>query len=1022
MQKFALDDIIILTNDWYVNMVNVKPIGLRILFKETAKILLLVAFLVLLPPVLRALDPKTPIDKYIHHTWSTRDGLPQNTIHSIIQDSKGYVWLATDRGVVRFDGSSFRTFNSGNVEAIKNNSVTSLLLDRDGGLWMGTYGGGITYFKDREFRNYSTAEGLDNHFINAIAQDGRGNIWFGTTGDGVIRFDGKSFTSITDADGLSYNIVTSLFVGSRGKLWVGTEKGLNVIKDGRVAVYRKDHGLASDNIQSIFEDNNRYLWIGTTEGVSRIRNRLTDLLHARFVTFGSEDGLAGSLVKSITQDRSGSIWLATNGGLNRLQEPLPASFRKRRSPGNIMVKKNIILEVERYTSKDGLSGNALTMLFEDKWGNLWVGTSGGGLNMFREGKFSSYTEEDGLSGNSIRAIFEDAYNTLWVGTSGSGLNRYKDGEFTTFTEEDGLSSNYVDSIYGDSSGALWVGTSNGLNRFKNGTFQVFTTREGLSNNSVRAILEDRSGSLWVGTFGGGLNCFKDDKFTVLDTGNGLSNNFVQAISEDKYGNIWVGTNRGIDCFDPKTGWFRRFFDAPGIPGSMVLDIYSDYHGVVWIATNNEGLIRYHEGGFTQFKADEGFGSHVIYRILEDNRQNLWLSSNQGIFSVSRMRLNSYARDYIRSQRLGETGPPGGWERYIHWRHFQEDDGMKTSVCTGGFQPAGWKTTNGMIMFPTIKGIVVMDLRRPPLVVQREAIPAGRSSGEEKGIPYMTVVREQPVLIEKVVADGVSLDPRKRFTLPARTERVEFFFTAIHYGEGRDVLFRYRLEEYDKQWITSSSRKSVAYLDLPSGSYEFQVMARPGEGSWSYGEDSCRFSKRYHFHQTFWFYFWVTVGLGLLFWGIPVIREMRARTQSELHVEFKPVSEKEKYKGSSLTSQRSKLYLDRLMALMNDEKPYLDPELSLMKLSRMIGITKEDLSQVINEQLGKNFKNFINAFRVEEAKKKLLDPREEQYVLLKIAFDVGFNSKSVFNSSFKKVTGMSPSEFRRKQNRLRKRPE
>lgn len=982
--------------------------------RKNVLLLLFAGLLVFLPPHLRALDPKTPIDKYIHHTWSTRDGLPQNTIHSIIQDTKGYVWLATDRGVVRFDGSSFRTFSSGNVEEIKNNSVTSLLLDRDGGVWMGTYGGGITYYKDRKFKNYSTAEGLRNHFINAIAQDKQGDIWFGTTGDGVIRFDGNSFSSITDADGLSYNIVTSLFVGSRGKLWVGTEKGLNVIKDGRVAVYRQSHGLASDNIQSIFEDNNRDLWIGTTEGVSRIRNRLTDLLHARFVNFSSEDGLAGNLVKGIAQDRSGSIWLATNGGLNRLQEPLPASFRKRRSPGNIIVKKNVILEVERFTAKDGLSGNSLTMLFEDKRGNLWVGTSGGGLNMFREGKFTSYTEEDGLSGNSTRAIFEDVYNTIWVGTSGKGLNRYKDGKFTAFSEKDGLSSNYVDSITGDSSGNLWVGTANGLNRFKDGQFQVYTTNDGLSNNSVRAILEDSSGNLWAGTFGGGLNRFKDGKFTVLNTGNGLSDNFVQAISEDIYGNIWVGTNRGIDCIDPKTGWFRRFFDAPGVPKGMVLDIYCDYQGVVWIATNNEGLIRYHEGVFTQFKADEGFGSHVIYRILEDNRQNLWLSSNQGIFSVSRLRLNTYARENARSRRLGEPAAAGNWERYIHWRHFQEDDGMTTSVCTGGFQPAGWKTTNGTILFPTIKGIAVMDLRRPPFIVQREVIPTRGGGEEEKGIPYMTVVREQPVLIEKVVADGVTLDPRKKFTLPARTERVEFFFTAIHYGEGTDILFRYRLQEYDKQWITSSSRKSVAYLDLPSGDYEFLVMARPGEGSWSYGEDSCRFSKRYRFHQTFWFYFWVTVGLGLLFWGIPILRDKRAKKQPELYVEFKPVSEQEKYKGSSLTSQRSKLYLDRLMALMADEKPHLDPELSLLKLSRMIGITKEDLSQVINEQLGKNFKNFVNQYRVEEAKKKLLDPREEQYVLLKIAFDVGFNSKSVFNSSFKKVTGVSPSEFRKRE--------
>jgi ligand-binding sensor domain-containing protein/AraC-like DNA-binding protein len=967
-------------------------------------ILLLISILLVFSSGIRALDPHTAPNKYILHKWTTRDGLPQNTIYSIVQDRKGYLWLGTDRGIVRFDGLNFSTFNTGNVPAITNNSIISLLLSKDESLWMGTYGGGLTRYKNGIFKNYSQKDGLPNHFINAIVEDDEHNIWLGTTGDGVIRFNGKSFTAVTDAEGLSYNIVTSLFYDSRGKLWVGTERGLNclVYKKGKpqVTIYNAADGLAGDCIEAIFEDRSGWLWIGTTNGISRIGNREGDLSQRRFEAITTGEGLAGNLVRSFCEDKDGNIWAATNGGLSRIQIP----------PGSRRIRD---MKIESFTSEQGLSDNVLTAVYEDKWGNLWVGTSGGGVNMVGEGKFSFYTEKEGLTSGYTRAVYGDAQDILWIGTNGGGLNRLKDGKFTAYTREDGLSSNYIESIYGDRGGNLWIGTPNGLNRFKDGKFQVFTTEAGLSNNSIKSLFEDSRGSLWIGTFGGGLNRFKSGEFEVFDRKKGLSDDFVLAIEEDRFGNIWVGTNRGINCLEPGSDLIRRFQGRTGVPQGMILDIYCDYEGVMWIGTGDEGLVRYKDGVFTQFKGGEGFGSHVIYNIIEDNQENLWLSTNNGIFSVSGRRLNIYAHQLHRS--LSGPGPgsqsyPGNdWTRVVTWRHFQEGDGLKTPVCTGGFQPAGWKTTNGLIWFPTIKGLAVMDLRRPVFIVQQEAIGAGSPAepgpGESgPGIPYMNVVRDQPVMIEKVVADGTVYKPHTGIKLPVGTEKVEFYFTAIHYGKPGNILFKYRLEGHDEQWTVSSSPKSVVYLDLPAGSYEFIVMARPGGGDWNFGGDSCSFSIASPFHETFWFYFLVTIGLVFVFWGIPLLREIRAQKRK---------TGEEKYKGSPLTLQKSKLYLQQLQKIMEEEKPFLDPELSLQKLAERIGITREDLSHVINEQLGRNFKNFINEYRIEEAKRKLVDPQENQFVLLKIAFDVGFNSKSAFNASFKKSTGLSPSEYRKK---------
>ncbi len=944
-----------------------------------------VFFLIFLawPVEVRGLDPKTPPDKYIHHIWTTRSGLPQDTIHSIVQDRSGYLWLGTDRGIVRFDGTTFRVLHKGNLPAIKNNSITSLLISRDGALWIGTYGGGITRYKNGTFKNYSIEEGLTNHFINAIAEDDDQTLWFGTTGDGIIQLKNKTFTAITHEQGLSYNIVSCLLADSKGKLWVGTEKGLNCINNDGITIFTTAAGLPGDNINTIFEDSRGWLWVGTTNGIGFIRNRPEDLHDEKFTALSTLDGFTDNFVRSIIQDKAGNIWIATNGGLNRID----ADSLKKRLPGKIDFRPG------HFTSRDGLSDDVLLCLYEDRWGNLWVGTSGGGLNVLRDGKFEFYTEKDGLSSGYIKAIYEDAEQTLWIGTSGGGLNRFLGKKFTHYTQKNGLSSNYIESLCGDKEDNLWIGTANGLNRFKNGKFQIFTTREGLSNNSIKSLFLDSNQNLWIGTFGGGLNRYRSGSFEYFDTRGGLSDNFIIALEEDKYGNLWIGTNRGVNCFDHQ--FFRHFSDQEGVPRGRVLDIYCDPEGTLWIATNDEGLVRFKNGIFTPFKSTDEFGDSMFYRILEDHQQNLWLSSDRGIFSVSRRRLNRYM---------------DGGSDFIDWHHFQEEHGLKTSVCSGGFQPAGWKTANDTIWFPTIKGIAVIDLRKPQFLVNNQSgLPDLPEESEldyakMEQIPHMRVVRQLPVLIEKIVADNRAYDPNSPFKLPPGTEKIEFYFTAIDYGPPGNVVFNYRLMGYDKRWTQSTNRKSVVYLDVPAGDYEFKLLARPSDGTWSLDGDSCFFSIKPPFLQTFWFYFLLILGLTMITLGIPKLREIMAK---------KRLAKEEKYKSSTLSRPKSITYLNQLLKIMAEEKPYLDPELSLQTLAKRMEITKEDLSQVINEQLDRNFKNFINEYRIEEAKKKLLDPKEDQFVLMKIAFDVGFNSKSVFNASFKKFTGMSPSQYRKK---------
>lgn len=928
------------------------------------------------------LDPHTAVEKFIHHFWSTRDGLPQNSIYSITQDGGGYLWLGTDQGVVRFDGTQFINFNTDNAPSLGSNTITSVYVTPQGILWIAAYGGGVSCLKERRFQNYSTVEGLPSLMINVIIQDREYRLWVGGIGGIACLEDGK-FKRIPEKEKFSNDVVLSLLPDRQGYLWIGTEKGLNRYNPstGENVVFTSKDGLAGDNIRVLYEDRKGYLWIGTATGISIIRNRTGGVL---FHSLSTREGLTGNGIRSIIEDRDSNIWITTNEGLNRI--PV---FSRLRAPGSSHPVQENVPAIEKLTVEHGLTGNELSALYEDKWGNLWIGTTGSGLNMLREGRFDFYTPKDGLSSGYIKAIYQDREKVLWFGTHGGGLNRLKEGKFSVYTKENGLSSNYIESLVGDEEGNLWVGTPNGLNRMKNGEVKVYTELDGLSNTSIRSLYYDSRRNFWVGTFGGGLNLYEKGRFRFFDRGSGLSDNFVLALEEDVYGNLWIGTNQGVSCFDHQGNIFRKFSAVGDVPVGIILDIYSDADGVLWIATQHEGLIRYKDGIFNRVNPVGGPGNSSIYSILEDDRSQLWLSSNKGIYSASRRGLNRFV------ERKGS---------FVNWRHFQEEDGLITSVCTGGFQPSAWKSNDGMIWFPTIKGVAVMDLKRPTLVVQTDGEVAELPSQFSSGIAYVTVYREQPVVIEKVVADGVEYEPKERIMLARGAKEIEFHFTTIRYGETGDILYKYRLAEYDKDWIKTEKRMSRVYRGLAGGEYRFIVLADQGNGRWSSQPASCWISIGTAFYTSFWFYLVLIFVLVLGIYFLP--RLFRRRMGIEQ-------AQEDKYKGSSLSVKQSKVHLNALLKIMKEEKPFLDADITLQSLAAKMGITKEDLSRVINEQLGKNFKNFINERRIEEARVRLMDPKEQQFVLLKIAFDVGFSSKSAFNASFKKYTGMSPTAYRKK---------
>lgn len=884
-------------------------------------------------------DPETGVSNYVHETWQIEDGLPQNYIQTIVQTRDGYIWIGTQEGIARFDGVKFVTFNNENTAEIKKNYVHALLEDREGNLWIGTDGGGLLRFKAGKFTSYYSKIGAPDDIVLSFCEGRDGSIRIGTHGGGLIRFKKGKFTTLNPGGILTNTDVLSLCEDHEGTLWIGTNgKGLMRIKKGKFTTYNTKQGLSNNIVLAIYEDRKGNLWIGTGGG------GLNHLKDGKFKAFTRKDGLSNNYVWSILEDKPGNLWVGTYDGLYRWKDG----------------------QLVNYTDEPGLINDAVLSICEDQEGNLWVSNGGGGLCQLKPGKFKTVTTKEGLSKDTVFPILEDHNGTLWFGTLGGGLNRLKNNQFKTFTKKNGLSGDVVRSLYEDRQGNLWIGThGGGLNRFKNNTFTVYTRENALSSNDINTIVETHDGSLWIGTNGQGLDRFKNGSFTNYNTTNGLPNNFVYALHEDSQGNLWIGTAfGGLVRFRGET---FKTYNADVLSHHCVLTIYEDKEKNLWLGTVSGGLIRFKAGKFTAYATKEGLFDNLVFQVLEDEKRNLWMSSNKGIFRVNKQEIDDLDNGKIDSLRCISYG---------------KADGMKNSECSGGSQPAGWKTRDGKLWFPTVKGAVMID---PDNIKTNTIIP--------------------PVIIEKIKIDDNMINPGQNIDISPGKKRFQFHYTAPSFVAPKKMKFKYKLEGFDEEWIDAGSPtdRIASYTNIPPGAYCFRVTAYNNDGIRNETGASFHFNLKPFFYQTNWFYgccigFIVLLGLGL---HLLRVRQLIAR-------------ERKKYEKVRLTSESAEKYLKKLLHFMETEKPYLDPDICLHKLSEEMMIPHHYLSQVINSRLNRNFYDFINNYRIEEAK-KILTNSKNHLTIIEVAFEVGFNSKSAFNRAFKKNVNMTPSDFKKVQN-------
>jgi len=735
------------------------------------------------------------ITHYIHNYWKIEQGLPQVTVHSVIQSDSGYLWLGTQEGLVCFDGVKFKTYNRNIVEKLKSNWIWTLYEDSRKHLWIGTDGGGITRMSNGCFETITTKQGLSADIVKAIYEDRAQNLWIGTpSGLNCLNLNRKKDIPINTLKGLSCDKIECILEDDQRNLWIGTNGGgLNCRINGKkkISIFTKKEGLSNNIVKCLKQDLDGSLWIGTDGG------GLNHLKNGVFTIYTKKQGLSGNRIRSLSFDKNRNLWIGTYGaGVNRW------------SNGTF----------ESFTSVDGLTDDFILSLYSDKEGSMWIGTGAGGLNRVYKGKFTTLTTKDGLSDNVISSIYEDKNENLWIGTYGAGINIFKNSTLLSISKEDGLAHNLVRCLSEGQDGSMWIGTDNGLNHLKHNKFTHFTERNGLLNRRIWSVLEDSRGCLWVGTENG-LNYRKEREFLVFSNRPGLVKERIIVLHEDKKGNLWVGTN-GSGLFRIKNNKIFNFTIKKGLSSNMVWAIYEDKDGRLWLGTRGGGLNLLEDGKLTSFTRKDGLFDDVVYQVLEDDNNNLWMTCNKGIFRIEKSELLDF------TQKKNVT---------LQCVSYDTTDGMKSRECNGGTQPPGCKTEEGELWFPTILGAVKID----PDHLRINRIPP-------------------PVVIEKMVADDLkflfpSCRNKNTIILPAGTDRIELTYTGLSFLAPKKVRFKYKLEGFDKEWLWVGNRRFAYYTKLSPGDYIFRVIACNNDGIWNSNGASLTFTLKPFFYQTLWFY-------------------------------------------------------------------------------------------------------------------------------------------------------------------------
>jgi len=743
-----------------------------------------------LPGVVHAEVGRLPLNELHQQTWTTRQGIPHNTVNAIAQTPDGYLWLATWEGIARFNGHRFRLFERGPETGLPDAGLLSLSVDDDGRLLAAGARGGLSLNHHGQWQPLTVASTMVTHALI----DSHQRLWVATQGAGIIRRQldaaGRTVAEETFLQGGSTH---QILVDSRGALAATSAGLLRIPNDGEPHLSGQQT-LPDVPALSLLLDTDGRLLVGTEQGLY-VRDRPDTpfrLLHEAFETLA---------VSTLFEDDIGALWIGTiNSGLFRLNNE----------------------GVQQMSTDAGLPNNRVLSLYQDFERSLWVGTNGG-LFRLRSAPFTTITRSQSLAGNYVRAVMPHSDGSLWIGTS-EGVSRL-DGDQVQAVRDGSrplvLSTLSLAELPG---GDVLIGThSQGVLHWQDGRVVARHNRAtGLPSNNIRYLHGQRRDEFWVAT-ASGLARVDEQGTQVFRPEDGLPGDFVIAIKEDSRGEIWVGTGFGLarfnkDRFEPISLYHLD-------EAMYVYGIHEDRDRyLLWLATDR-GLIRYHPatGQADLVGRDAGMPVDKLFHVVDDRNGAFWLTSNRGIIRVLKNQAEAAANGEIAT---------------VAFELYTEGDGLLSAQANGGAgPPATWH--DGRVWIATAVGLASVD-------------PGYLTRYEDTTLP---------VSIERFEVDGRAMPINGPVELPAGTERVVLQYAGLGFIMPQRIHYRTRLEGFDDTWVNRRTQSVAEYTNLGPGKYVLHVSAAYPYGDWNGSETTLRFSIAPLPWQRAWF--WVLLILGFV---------------------------------------------------------------------------------------------------------------------------------------------------------------
>lgn len=737
----------------------------------------------------------------------TSDGLSNGTVTDIVQDSIGFIWIATKNGLNRYDGKNFKAYNQLN-SGISSNDISVLKIDSSGRLWIGTVGGGINIYNSLKdefiiFKNNSDNQNsISSDEVHTIFEDQKGNIWVGTE-NGLNLFleetrTFKSFVNIPDdPHSISHNSVWSIFEQDNGDFWIGTYGGglnkLDRLNNRFINYYSRikvDNDIPIDFINSINSLEENELLIGSN-GQGLISLNLLDNTASNF--FEDSAFIDVSIIRTIWIDSHKTLWVGTDGnGIIKI---------KKLENGELMFENYL----EDSRSQSTLSNNTVNTFLEDTQSNIWIGTAWKGINIM-ENKINNiyyyYSDNEGFNSSPILSVFKNE-KELWMGTDGEGISIYDDKSqevlFLNKENHVNIGGDFIQCIRSKGGGEYWIGTfANGLilydsrigivNQFKRKSNDIFS----IPYNDVRDILELPTGNLLVGTWGGGLSLLDHTKnkfvsFRRSNDPNSISSDNVLSIQKNDDESYWVATyGGGLNLFNMTTEKFTRFIEDKSNPLSIgsnyIFSLLKEKNDFLWLGTKN-GLLRLDPKTleFKRFIVGNTVNSNTIVGLLQDDYGNIWMSTKEGIYNLN-----------IVTNKI-QSFPEITEKFHIN---------------------STFKDRNGILYFGSVERVVSFD----PQYVKLDNFNPNVVLTDVKLYNKSLEISDESILKKQIYY-------AKNLSFNYDENVLTFNFTALKYPLSIKEQYSVMMEGFENEWRDIGRQNSTTFTNLPPGDYIFKVKSQ-----------------------------------------------------------------------------------------------------------------------------------------------------------------------------------------------------